>query len=241
MKYKKFTIKNYKAIENVEINLTKNVIPLIGINESGKIIASVLIDDINEFEDIGRAINLDMNSPLYAWLKDKVMKNEAIEILREYDKEHDRFGKNYILYNTPTNIMDDKKMPALIKEIIKRLPNILYFDDFNDRVPQEIVFNENLQFSRGKDREWQEIEVFVRAIEDFSLEEFVAQNDEDDRNNYLSDVTSVLNEEIVKEWKNLKAGYSNFSDDSSELELRIIYNKEDGKTFTKITPHEYAD
>lgn len=36
MKYTKFFIKNYKAIDELTINLSKNVIPLIGLNESGK-------------------------------------------------------------------------------------------------------------------------------------------------------------------------------------------------------------
>jgi AAA15 family ATPase/GTPase len=36
MKYTKFIIKNYKAIDELTVNLSKNVIPLIGLNESGK-------------------------------------------------------------------------------------------------------------------------------------------------------------------------------------------------------------
>ena len=36
MKYTKFLIKNYKAIEELSINLKRNVIPIIGVNESGK-------------------------------------------------------------------------------------------------------------------------------------------------------------------------------------------------------------
>lgn len=36
MKYTKFIIKNYKAIDELTVNLSRNVIPLIGVNESGK-------------------------------------------------------------------------------------------------------------------------------------------------------------------------------------------------------------
>ncbi|HWT74940.1 MAG TPA: hypothetical protein VN258_09520, partial [Mobilitalea sp.] len=54
------------------------------------------------------------------------------------------------------------------------------------------------------------------------------------RNNFLSDVTQILNQEIVEEWKNLKAGFSGFSEDSSELELKIIYENKDGKHIFKF-------
>ena len=36
MKYVNFHIENYKAIESVDLTVSRNVIPLIGINESGK-------------------------------------------------------------------------------------------------------------------------------------------------------------------------------------------------------------
>lgn len=166
-----------------------------------------------------------MNSPLYSWLKNKVEHNEPTDIIRDYDIEKDKFSNKYSLYNVPKDLENDKKEAALIREITKRLPNILYFDDFSDRVPSEIEFNEDLKFSRRKDREWQEIvsEIFARAIGDFSLSDFVDQRDEDERNNFLSDVTDVLNKEIVDEWKKLKAAFSNISEETSELELKIIY------------------
>lgn len=271
MKYKRFLLKNYKAIENVEVNLSRNVIPLIGVNESGKtsilhgilafdkdkdhvidgehllvknkyltntkqkaceLVAGVLIEGLNEFEAIGNSIGLDMRSPVYGWLKEKVEKNESIDIIREYDPDNFNLLKQYELYDAPDEICSDKKATSLIRELTKRLPNILYFDDFSDRVPTEVVFptpdSDKIPYSRGKDREWQEIvaEVFSRALdEEYSIMEFIRQTDEDERSNYLNDVNQTLNNEIVTEWKNLKVAFSSFSDDNSDLELKLVYER----------------
>lgn len=79
----------------------------------------------------------------------------------------------------PDEILNAPRIQYLIKSLIKRLPNILYFDDFSDRVPESVTFPENYandnQLGRGKDREWQEIivEIFSRALqEEFSLPTF---------------------------------------------------------------------
>lgn len=280
MKYKKFLLKNYKAIENVEVNLSRNVIPLIGVNESGKtsilhgilafdkdkdhvidgehllvknkyltntkqkpceLVAGVLIEGLNEFEAIGNSIDLDMRSPVYGWLKGKVEKNESIDIIREYDPDNFNLLKQYELYDAPDEICSDKKAASLIKELTKRLPNILYFDDFSDRVPTEVVFStpdsDRIPYSRGKDREWQEIvaEIFSRALEEeYSILDFIRQADEDERSNYLNDVNQTLNNEIVAEWKNLKVAFSSFSDDSSDLELKLVYERSGGKHVFKF-------
>ena len=56
MKYKKFTIKNYKGItEEIEINLEKNsLIPIIGINESGK---TTILQAIFAFDKVNDHLN----------------------------------------------------------------------------------------------------------------------------------------------------------------------------------------
>ena len=36
MKYKRFTVKNYRAIREVSIDLTSRIVPLVGVNECGK-------------------------------------------------------------------------------------------------------------------------------------------------------------------------------------------------------------
>lgn len=268
MKYIKFIIKNYKAIDNLEVHVGGNsFIPLIGVNESGKtsvlhailafdkdkdnlldgyhsnpknryltrqkeceLIACVVFENEAEYETVGEEIALDMESPIYKWLKYKYSKNEPIQIKRGYN--NGVFAKEYSIINESNEVLRDVKIGKLINNLVKKLPNILYFDDFSDRVPEEVVFQEGYKtdgrLSRGKIREWQEIiqEIFARALkEPFSLRAFLELKDEDDKTNYLSDVTKTLNEEIIEEWKRLKKTYAELqNEDNSALSLKIDYS-----------------
>ncbi|WP_366924786.1 AAA family ATPase [Metallumcola ferriviriculae] len=147
--------------------------------------------------------------------------------------------KDYSLINETEDILINHKTIALVKAMVKRLPNILYFDDFSDRVPELVTFPANYvserKYSRGKDREWQEIivEIFSRALhEEFSLTKFLQLEDEDDQDNYLSDVTKTLNNEIIDEWRKLKSAFSAISDEGDKLELEIKHSLvEDKPTF----------
>ncbi|WP_368293692.1 AAA family ATPase [Dehalobacter sp. TBBPA1] len=273
MRYKKFCIRNYKAIEDLAINLNRNVIPLIGVNESGKtsilqailafdkdkdnilggghanpknkykttqascqLIASIEIENEDEFRSIGEEIRLRMDNPLYDWLKSAFVDKREISIMRNYGDG--ALQRNYSLVNESDDIISNPKASSLITALVKRLPNILYFDDFSDRVPEVVSFPENYvndgALSRGKDREWQEIivEIFSRALqEEFSLTKFLKLTDDDDQDNYLSDVTNTLNREIIEEWQKLKTAFSQFSDDSDKLELSIKYIPSNKPTF----------
>ena len=277
MKFRKFIIKNYKAIDMVEVDIKENVIPLIGVNESGKtsilqgilafdktkdsmlngmhiytknkyktsqekclLIAMIEIKE-DEFGEIGEAANLSMSDDLYAWLDDKIKKREPIALEREYGE--DSLTNSYNIVGAP----ESKKLTKVAKEIVNRLPNILYFDDFSDRVPEEIVFpvdfKDGKNLPRTKIKEWQEIiiEIFERASENgegLSLEKFMELDDDDDRTNYLSDVTDTLNQEIIDEWKNLKTAYSNLASDSVDLEVVLKYTPHERKFIFKIKDKE---
>lgn len=271
MKYTKFIIKNYKAIDELTVNLSRNVIPLIGVNESGKtsilqailafdkdkdnlldgvhietknkyktsqspceLKACLVLENEDEFKSIGEEVGLKMDNPLYSWLKSSIDKHHEICLQRVY--KDNALQKSYMLVNEPEKIMTAPKVTSLVKALVKRLPNILYFDDFSDRVPERIPFPENYlndnQLAKGRIREWQEIivEIFSRALnEDFSLSKFLNLTDEDDKDNYISDVEKTLNNDIIDEWRKLKQACSNFSEDSENLKLKIKYEKEDNK------------
>ena len=287
MKYTKFLIKNYKAIEELSINLKRNVIPIIGVNESGKtsilqailafdkdkdnllgglhtipknkyktiqspceIKAYLIIEDEKEFQKIGEDVGLRMDSPLYEWLKFSFEQQKEICIQRDY--EDGELQKTYSIVDVEEEIKEAPKIKTLVRTLTKRLPNILYFDDFSDRVPESVPFPENYendgQLGRGKDREWQEIiiEIFSRALkEGFSLPTFLKLKDEDDQDNYLSDVAKILNDDIIDEWKKLKQAFANFSEDSEDLKLVIKYSRENNKpTFkfkVKDSEHNSSD
>ncbi|MEL4105553.1 AAA family ATPase [Oscillospiraceae bacterium WX1] len=276
MKYTRFDVKYYKAIENITINLSKNVIPLIGINESGKtsilhailafdkdkdtlmdglhidaknkyktvqaeckLFAYVLFVDQAEFNEIGQEISLSMDSPLYTWLRTKFENREEICLSR--DNKNNLFQKTYSLVGENEEILTSKKLSQLVNAIVKRLPNILYFDDFSDRVPDTICFSDSYivdqKLGRGIEREWQQIivEIFSRGIDEkFSLIDFFKLSNEDEQENYLSDVQDTLNREIIEEWRKLKQVYSGFGEDAEDLTLKIRHTHENSKHIFKF-------
>ena len=269
MRYREFIIKNYKAIQELNVKLNRNVIPLIGVNESGKtsilqailafdkdkdslldgahisarnryqvsgqrrdceIIAAVEIDD-EDFDQIGKEARLGMDGELYNWLKEK--RSEHKEILLKRNYENSTFSDTYTICEDLTAVAPERQVESLTKAIAKRLPNILYFDDFSDRVPKKISFKDSFvedhRYTRGKEREWQEIvkEIFVRVLEDEdAFDDFLKNEDEDDQKNYLSDVAQSLDAEIISEWKKLSGAFS--SEPSDNLKLEIDYNHKDG-------------
>lgn len=275
MKYISFHIENYKAIRCVDVAVSRNVIPLIGINESGKttilhailafdkakdhlmdgshvdpknkymrmskrnmceISAYVSVSDYEEACEIVRESDINTGGPLYSWCEKTILALKPIKITRECSEDLTLLN-SYALDEAPREDGEKKAYDKLKKAVITRLPNILYFDDFSDRVPSEVAFpssyykeGQSLK-TRGSNREWQEIviEIFNRSLDgDLSLIEFCEIDDEDERNNYLDDVAEVLNEEIISEWRNLKSAHAAFDESESDsLKLSISARKRD--------------
>ncbi|MEQ1500437.1 MAG: AAA family ATPase, partial [Parcubacteria group bacterium] len=61
MKYVRFTIKNFKGIQNLEVDLSKypngNIFPLAGLNESGK---TTILEAINFFQNFDEFKNEEL-------------------------------------------------------------------------------------------------------------------------------------------------------------------------------------
>jgi len=271
MEIKKYRIRNYKAIADTEIRLNYSINPIIGVNESGKtsVLHAILAFDKNRdrvnmgrhHEYQNKYSNKDTKeSKISAYIK--LSKSEIKELIKELEvktgsadfeeaeKLHEHFeliltrelsseGKHYSIENTGFQIKVKKK---IIKYLQKKLPFILYFDDFTDRVPDEVQFSEEYKttgkLASTKYREWQEIieEIFKRAeaegIDDFEnpLQYFFSLNNTDKRDDILSDIQDVLNKEIIEEWKKIKrSGLTNFADDSDNLSLEL---KCPAQTFT---------
>jgi predicted ATP-dependent endonuclease of OLD family len=93
MKYKKFTIKNYKAIrEKIEIDLSKrSLLPIVGINECGKtsILKSILAFDYTNDDLNGSVKHLkDHTKNLYNYTDQALLQIEAeIEITKDEFKQ----------------------------------------------------------------------------------------------------------------------------------------------------------
>lgn len=264
MKITNFKIKNYRAIEEIDFKLNFSINPIIGINEAGKtsVLKAILAfdktrDKINrgehlEFKNkytigtqkcfISATINLDKNE-IKKIIEKLNLKTDSqdYKILSKINEKYEFILTRYLsndekTYTCNINEVTEKTLEKITKYLVSNLPYILYFDDFADRVPEEIEFPADYRntknLGRGRDREWKEIiqEIFKRADtegigeseNENHLISYLNFEDEDTKDDILSDVEDTLNKEIIKEWKRIKKSGKSFADDSDKLELVIV-------------------
>lgn len=165
---------------------------------------------------------------------------EIKPIIEKYYRKRRQFPKRLIIerdlstkqygFNVPG--FDDARLNALIgKQLVRRLPYILFFDDFRDSVDEtiEIVGDES------KASGWLSIlnQLFKQTDENFSVFN-VPEMESRQRKSVLAKVKRHLNETLTKEWQNFRL------DESDALEILIEFEQlppaKDGtrKSFLKL-------
>lgn len=263
MKITEYRIQNYKAIKDAKININSPIIPIVGVNEAGKtsILSALLALDRNRDKvNLGKHLEYENKystnktldckiSAILSFSQEDILEFNAHFKLKK-KKNLNQIDLSFLLNDNIVSITRELSEPAqgyklegvnldilftneLTKLIVNKLPFFLYFDDFTDRVPDEIPFTEDYKtsgkISQTKNKEWQEIvvEIFRRADvegigEDNPLMAFFSIKDEDRRDDILSDIEQILNNEIIAEWKRIKSsGHKNFADDSENLTLEL--------------------
>lgn len=168
MQFRKFIIENYRAVEYAEVPVANNLIPLVGVNESGKtsILQAILaFDRISDSYGAGQHLDfknkytlgehpckihaevvIDLESDL-----DKLSQklrltrgNELMEELEEAFRNKARLILTRDLTSKRYSIhginVPDEKNEALANAVYGILPFLLYFDDFTERVPQSVEY-----------------------------------------------------------------------------------------------------
>jgi|SRR5689334_10047511 len=171
MRYTKFTIQNYRAIAGpLEINIAnRSLMPIIGINESGKttiLHAIFAFDSANDaLNEDGRhlkdTINLYKTNPPPATVQAEIELSReellvALEMLVETEDEAKSWAKGVRRKQFPDRILITRHIPSrdytidtpglnhptfgalLAAEIIGIAPYILFFDDFRDKIDENI-------------------------------------------------------------------------------------------------------
>jgi len=234
MKYTKFVISNYRAIKGpLEIDISKfGLVPLIGANECGK--TSILqgifsFDYTNDKEYEGRHLkeirNLyepqNTNMPkIVAYISGK--KEEVINCLDEKLRikyvDIDNFT-NFTITRTldgnmeyTISVINDKVDSNLIaREVVQRMPYIIYNDDFIER-PQNLI---DIPKNNTELTGW--VGIYERAFNKAksSIFERIEEPDENIRLGIISDVEDEINNTLVKEWSRISL------DDGNCLSIKL--------------------
>lgn len=254
------------------------MIPIIGVNESGKttilkailafdksrdkynsgehlsyqnlylakdtknsVVTAQLGLDSSEFEEIIVKLGVKTDSEEYKYLQDMGKKDQVtFDLCRTLSSSE----REYELVNL--EILGENTRKKLKRQLEKRIPVFLYFDDFTDRVPETITFSEHYiktgQLRSNKLLEWQEIlqEIFRRADSegldegtDDPLKEFIEIDDADRRRNIIGDIEDELNRQIIDEWRELKKrGNTSYADHSDTLQLSLSFEEQADNTFS---------
>ncbi len=268
MKYVSFEINKYRAIENATVAVSNNLIPIIGVNESGKttvlhailafdkekdkynggdhlihknryvtreqegsVVASIVIETEDELDLIAEDMSLKVADELYKSLKKYQKDAIPIQVSRNFP------SRRYSIVNfdlRPKNQKGEK----LALSIVSKLPLILYFDDFSDRVPPAVTFPINNEdgssysLPNTSNIEWHQIlqEVFTRSTEDADLKDFIETRDPGDQNGIISDIQDHLQKQVVEDWKNLKQKYgSDIGEEGENLQLKLDWRISENK------------
>lgn len=259
MKYNKFTIRNYRAIEDpMEINIKKNkLVPLIGTNESGKttiLQAIFAFDYANDKEYEGRHLR-ELRNFYNPQNKDSatieaeisVKKSDFLncisdENLRMKYSEIPNFSEITISRNLDTkeykvSVIDDEEDGKIIgKEIVSRLPYIIYNDDFIERPKNEIEIPSDSTDLYG----W--LGIYERAFNkiDSSIFDIIKEPEENIKLRILSDVEAEINKTLIKEWGKISLDDSGCLsiklqiENNRVLKIQIVEKKGDKDRFFKI-------
>jgi energy-coupling factor transporter ATP-binding protein EcfA2 len=252
MRYKRFVIRNYRAITGpLEIRVDKGTLmPIIGVNESGKttiLHAIFAFDHYNDESNDGRHLNDVMNlyrssSPaasveaevettpselrkIFAACGEQSSGDKAIyEELARRKKLPGKLTIRRMIRTREYTISgeyfgNDKVHDTLARAMLKRLPYILYFDDFRDKVAEKIEIPPKDGPSAG---EWFEIleELFKHTDGSYTLFA-LAQMEERQRKTVLSHVQRHLNRTLTREWQSFRL------DDRDALKIHIEFAQEE--------------
>jgi predicted ATP-dependent endonuclease of OLD family len=224
------------------------LMPIIGVNECGKttiLHAIFAFDELNDdLNEGGRHLrdtdNLYVTSPKPAAVSAEVAvaRSEFLSCLKELaGSEHSAAVEAYkkkrgvpatfvikrhiktraydiILSSFTNKALND----ALAREIIRKLPYILFFDDFRDSVEEKV---EIVADADGEPQGWLSIfeQLFKQTDRHFSVFK-LADLEERQRKTVLSAVKRKLNETLTKEWQNFRL------DNNDALQISIDFRSE---------------
>jgi hypothetical protein len=190
-----------------------------------KIINKKYLELINEFNISKNEKDESDDEPL-----DDTAKEEVVLLDENLLKNHfsGRIGitrnLNSLRYSADTiGMLSTEAQHDFCDFVVKRMPYILYNDDFNDRPPTRV------QINNKKNNSWFSIynRLFHETNHKYSLTQIVSETDTRRRNAILSDVEEYLNNSLTKAWKEFSVS------NKSSINIKLTLEKEQDQE-TKI-------
>ena len=207
MKYKKFRIRNYKAIKDLTIELgNQNLIPIIGLNETGK--SSILqaifaFDCYNDKQYNGDFINFEYiknkfengQNPIIEAEIENINKNELTENAVDYiiEEKKEQFISESI-YKNETSFNKSRYLSSIKEVLLPKIEKILC-DIKEDNILIRREFSINMNGVRDN-----KYKIFNLKIEEFDETILVNGMYEENKKFYISkeEIEQFIGETILK-------------------------------------------
>ena len=155
-----------------------------------------------------------------------------------FDKGNAR--ASYYKFEDHPPIEDMKLESVMAQEIVRRSPYILYFEDFQDAIPEKIFTNKR---SDGFNPVWYEIidGIFFNTNSSYSVKEYLGyysnkNRRDDDARTVLKQVNNTLQETFTEKWRELSGvkeiDHTEIAFQENKKYFEIKISEKDGTTYS---------
>lgn len=165
---------------------------------------------------------------------------QSIKITRVIPFTNGNSDPSYYRFEDEMPFSDSKLESVLAQEIVRRSPYILYFEDFQDAIPEKIFTSRR---SYGFNSVWYEIidGIFFNTNPNYSVRKYLGyyspkNRRDDDARTVLRQVNNTLKETFTKKWRDLSGvkeiDQTEITFQESKKYFEIKVTEKDGTTYS---------
>ena len=165
---------------------------------------------------------------------------KSVTITRVIPFNNGNAGPSYYKFEDSFPFSDPKLESVLAQEIVRRSPYIMYFEDFQDAIPERIYTNKR---SDGFNAVWYEIidGIFFNTDPSYNVSKYLSYYSKsnprgDDARTVLTRVNNTLQETFTKKWRDLSGveeiAQTEIVFQESKKYFEIKVSERDGTTYS---------
>lgn len=169
-----------------------------------------------------------------------VNERRSVKITRVIPFTNGNAGPSYYKFKDEVTFSDAKLESVLAQEIVRRSPYILYFEDFQDAIPEKIFTSKR---SDGFNPVWYEIVdgIFFNTNSSYSVKKYLGyyskkNRRDDDARTVLRQVNNTLQETFTQKWRDLSGveeiDQTEIAFQESKKYFEIKVTEKDGTTYS---------